>query len=237
MAVIPSKNSPRISVNDLALFMVASDTGRVGIVKRAKYPSKPPMIRYADVRPALCAYLSDPMRNVNPLLLAQEMFEQRLADPAVKPLKKEDAELSLQVLKDIQSMSNKLKGLTFLPSPKEQPKLDVSGVIVSVRADLLVEGVHKGNEQRGAAVFRMTVDDADSDAAKSKRKEMGQYVATVVRMHADQNIKSNHKLANRLCMSIDVQHKDVFLAPESITNRIKNIQSACQMIAALWPTL
>jgi hypothetical protein len=177
------------------------------------------------------------MRNVNPLVSAQDMFEQRRIDPATKPLKKEDAELSLQVLKDIQSMSNKLKGHNFLLAPKEQGKLQVSGVTVSVRADLIVEGVHKGIEQRGAAVFRMTVDDADSEAAKSKRKEMGLYVATIVRMHADQNIKSNRDLANKLCMSIDVQHKEVFLAPDAIAQRIKNLQSACQMIAALWPTI
>jgi len=48
---------PQISANDLALFMVSSDTARVSIVRRSKHPKKPPIIRYRDVRGPIRAYL------------------------------------------------------------------------------------------------------------------------------------------------------------------------------------
>jgi hypothetical protein len=134
-------------------------------------------------------------------------------------------------------MANKLKGFDFQPAPQRQPKLVLADVTVSVYADLLVHGSSKGKEQIGAAVLRMTQDDADSVPAKEKRREMGFYVATLARYHVDQNIRSNREAANRLCMSIDVQHGEVFLAPDANTQRMNNLENACRFIALAWPTL
>lgn len=106
----------------------------------------------------------------------------------------------------------------------------LSGVEVSVYADMLVYS----KDQIGAALLRMTQDDASTDAAIEKRKQMGLYVATMVRLHVDQNIATDRKPANKLCMSIDVQHGEVFIAPNSNTRRMNDLTAACQMIAALW---
>jgi len=228
---------PRISVNDLALYMVSSDTARLSIIKRSKYPQKPPMIRYARIREPIRVYLSDPIRNVNPLVAAEQMLVQLSSDSSQKPLVREDAKLSIEVLHALQGMANKLGPLDFHLAPARQGKLLISGVTVSAHADLLVHGTSKGEDQFGAAILRMTQDDAETEAAKSKRKEMGQYVAAIASLHAEQNLESDRAPANRLSMSIDVQHGEIFPATNSNTRRISNIQSACTMIAALWPML
>src|SRR3569623_1045680 len=92
----------------------------------------------------------------------------------------------------------------------------------SDRADLLVNGSSRGQELIGAAVLRMPQDDAESATARSRRRDMGLYVATMARIHADQNIApaSNRTVANRLCMSVDVQHGEVFQAPDANTSRL-----------------
>jgi hypothetical protein len=87
----PARTTPRISVNDLALYMVSSDTARIGIVRRAKNPQIPPIIRYRDARGPICSYLSDTNRSVNPLISAEEMFQQRMNDPAESTLRQDDA--------------------------------------------------------------------------------------------------------------------------------------------------
>jgi hypothetical protein len=68
---------------------------------------------------------------------------------------------------------------------------------------------------------------------------MGLYVATLARLHVDQHIaaSTNRAVANRLCMSIDVQHGEVFQAPDSNTRRMNDVENACRFIAALWPTV
>lgn len=237
MATSPQSKPPRISANDLALYMVSSETAKLGIIKRSKYPQTSVIIRYRDARPAVCAYLSDPLRSVNPLVSAETMLQQKKSDMSLSPLMRDDAEHSIDVLKAVQSMANKLKIYDFQKPPIKQGKPMLSGLEVSVYADLLVHGTRKGEDEIGAAVLRMTQDDADTDTARAKRREMGLYVATLARLHVDQNISSNRGIANRLCMSIDVQHGEVFVAPDSNVQRMKNLESACQVIAAVWPTI
>jgi hypothetical protein len=227
--------TPRISANDLALFMVSSTTAQLGIVKRAKSPIVPPIIRYKDARPAITAYLTDPARKLNPLVVADQMFQHRVADMSESSLRRDDAAKSIEVLQAIQGMQNQLASHSFTPAPAKQSKLALAGVEVSVYADMLVYGSAKGQDQIGAALLRMTQDDASTEAAIEKRRQMGLYVATMVRLHVDQNIQSDRAPANRLCMSIDVQHGEIFVAPNSNTRRVNDLTAACQMIAALWP--
>ena len=230
--------TPRISVNDLALFMVVSSyTAGVGIARRAKYPQKPPIIRYRDARNTVCQYLSDRGRSVNHLVAAETMFKQRAVDPAVSVLRQDDARQSIEVLHAIQGMANQLGAFDFHPAPRDQASLNIAGVEISVHADLLVYGTTRGKDQIGAAILRLTQDDADTETARSRRQNMGLYVATLARLQLEANLASNREPANRLCLSIDVQHGEAFVCPNSNTRRRIDIENACRIIAALWPTL
>jgi hypothetical protein len=231
------RHAPRISVNDLALFMVSSDTARIGIIRRAKHPQIPPIIRYRDVRPPLCHYLSDRLRSVNPLVTAEAMFIHRSQDSSESALRQDDARHSIEVLRAIQAMANQLAGFDFHAAPQNQPTLNMVSVEISVRADLLVHGTVRNREQIGAAILRMTQDDADTDAARSRRQDMGFYVATLARLHLEINIESTRELANRLCLSIDVQHGEAFACPNASTRRRNDLENACRFIAAMWPTI
>ena len=238
MAISPrAAKGPRITANDLAHFMVSSDTARLSIIRRAKFPQTPPIIRYKDVRPPVCAYLADDARRVNPLVSAEQLFTQRLSDPSEGQLRQDDARASIAVLRAVQAMQNRLSAFTFRQAPNSQPKLVLSGVEVSVRPDLRVSAPIKGVENVGAALLRLTQSDTTSDSARSKREEMGLYVATMVRMHTDQHPFNNGSVSNRLCMSIDIQHGEIFQAPNSNTRRTNDLTSACTTIAALWPNI
>jgi hypothetical protein len=232
-----ARQVPRISVNDLALFMISSPTAQIGIVQRSKYPQLPPIIRYRDARPAICQYLTDRRRSVNPLVASERMLQQRAIDPSQSALRQDDARLSIEVLHAVQGMANQLGPFDFYSAPTQQAPLMLAGVEVSVRADLLVHGSARGRDQIGAAVLRLTRDDADTEAGRSRREDMGHHVATLARMHLEANIASDREPANRLCLSIDIQHGEAFPCPPSITRRRTNLENACRFIAALWPAL
>lgn len=238
MAIPPrAPNNPRITANDLALFMVSSDTARLGIIRRAKSPQTPPIIRYKDVRPVVGAFLADDNRRVGPLSVAEAMFQHRAEDAAESALRQDDARNCIAVIRGVQNMANQLAPFTFRAAPTTQPKLNLSGVDVSVRADLLATMPIRALEHAGAAMFRLTQDDADTETARGRRREMGLYVATLIRLHVDANLFPALPVSNRLCMSIDVQHGELFQAPDSNTRRTNDLVSACQMIAALWPSI
>ena len=228
------RKDPRISVNELAHFMVATDTARMGIIQRAVEPKPYITTRYQDTRIPICAYLSDPHHHVNPLVSAEQMFVQRANDPSEKPLRREDAKLSIEVLRSIQRMRNEFAQYTFTSAPARQSSLNISGVEISVHADLLVYGVGRDSDRIGAAILRMTKDDAITPTAKDKRKRMGIYVTTLASMHTERNITSKRKTLNKLCLSIDIQHGQIFAAPQRNTRRVNDITNACRIIAALW---
>ena len=235
----PSRSSPkpaRISVNDLALYMVSTETARMGIIRRAYTQPAYTVTRYKDVRAPIRSFLSDLSRNIKPLVDAENMLRQRTTDPSERALRQEDARLSIEVLRDIQGMGNHLGQYNFLLAPRQQNKLMISGVEVSVRADLLLHGQTRGVEQIGAAILRVTKDDATTPSAKEKRKQMGLYVSTLIKLHVDKNIFSNRETSTKLCMSIDVQHGEVFCAPTQVTRRINDIDNACRIIASFWGT-
>lgn len=208
--------------------MVSSDTARMGIIRRAADPQPYVTTRYQDARAALKAYLSDMARRGNPLREAETMFEQREADQSQSDLRRDDARQSIEVIQAVRSMDNQLARFNFVDAPHSQPKLNVSGVEVSVRADLWVYGERQGVEQIGGAILRMTQDDG------ARREDMGRYVATLMRMHLDQNNPTNRTPNNRLCMAIDVRHGQVFQAPNASARRISDLQAACTAISALW---
>ncbi|MBJ2153880.1 hypothetical protein [Paracoccus sp. IB05] len=232
-----SPDSPRISANDLALYMVSSDTARLGIIKRAAEPQTFVVTRYKDVRPTVKAFLTDLARSNRPLVQAEAMFAQRAEDPAETPIRQDDARQSIEVLRALQAMSNQLSSFSFHDTPQSQPKLTIAGVEVSVRADLWVHGASRGVEQIGGALLRMTQDDAETPSAATKRRDMGLYAATLMRLHLDGNNPSDRTPANRLCMSIDIRHGQVFAAPTSNARRMSDIEAACRGIAALWGTV
>lgn len=208
--------------------MVSSDTARMSIIRRAYDPQTFVTTRYQDVRSVLRSYLSDISRRRNPLTDAARMFEQRAADSSLSSVKQDDARQSIEVIAALQAMQNQLAGYRFVEAPQSQPKVNISGVEVSVRADLWVYGERAGEQQIGAALLRMTQDD------RSQREDMGRYVAVLMRMHLDQNNPTNRVPVNRLCMAIDVRPGQVFVAPNASARRFSDLQAACQQIHALW---
>lgn len=208
--------------------MVASETAKQSIIRRNFDPQPFIVTRYQDARSAIRAYLSDMGRQQNPLNEAIAMFEHRAADPAESDTRQDDARQSIEVLDALRRMDNQLARYQFHGTENAQPKLILAGVEISVRADLWVYGESRGEEQIGGAIFRMTQDDG------TRREDMGRYVATLLRMHLDQNNPSNRTPVNRLCMAVDVRHGQVFAAPNANARRMNDLEAACRVIHALW---
>lgn len=179
-------------------------------------------------------YLCDPIRRASRLTDGEEIFRQKIDDPTLGPMIHDDARRSLEVIAAVHRMANQLAAFDFHKAPSSQPKLALGGVEISTKLDLMVHGAHRGKDQIGGAVLRMTQDDAATDEAKAKRREMGLFAATLTRLHVEQNFGMSRQPAGRLCMSIDVQHGEVFFAPAAASRRISDLENACISIAALW---
>ncbi len=231
------KKEPQIGANDLALYMVSSETTKLSIIRRNKYPSMFVMAPYQDVKRRLVAYLADISRDKSKLAAAIEHYEQITFDPSIPTSKIEDARRSKAVLEAFFGASNVLDlGKTkFTEAPKGLGHLDISSVRVKVTLDLLTTATFKGAEHGGGAILRLTLPE-ESDSAKERRDRMGAYVAALVFMQVeDKKIASLPALA-KICLAIDIQHQKKFEARAG-SQRIADLKAACQMIASIWPAV
>ena len=226
--------NPRITANDLARYMVATETGKLGIIRRSRDSVTPPRIRYREVRPPICAYLSDPNRTKGIIFQARETFEQHADDISLKGFVREDARLSIDVLDSLMKMNNQLGGFGFVQAPAKQPKLMLGKVEVSVNVDLLLSRSKGPVEQVGGALLRLTKADDETEAAAAKRREVGAYAATLVHMHIAKHLAGNKQPFHGLCMSVDIQCEEVHLAPKTYAQKAQNLENACKFIAAMW---
>lgn len=227
--------SPRISANELAKYMVASETGKLGIIRRAKESGTAGRVRYSDVKDALKAGMADPVNERRILAVAGARFEQQKDDPASSPWYQEDAAKSVDVLQSYAGMRNQLAGMDYQPAPSRMPKLQINGVAVSVQLDLLIHRDARTGPQIGGLIFRMTKpDEEESEGAASTRRNMGLYVATLAHMQIAANFSTNRTPTKQLCWSVDIQAGDRHVCPNSILNRQNDLSNACMFIAALW---
>jgi hypothetical protein len=229
---------PRISANELAKYMVTPEPGRIGIIRRARDSITPPRARYSDLRIALTGFLADMHRDRRPLDALAGTLNQRANDSSLTNFSRQDAQASLGALNAFQRMlTNRLAGYAFMPAPARQTPLPIGGVSVSINLDLLLRRERGDRQEAGAAMFRLTkADDEETDAATSKRKEMGIYAATLVQMQVAATVRAGLTPHHELCMSIDVQSGDIHAASRNFAQRAQRLEAACRFIAALWAT-
>ena len=226
------RSKPRISANQLAEYMTATDAARPGIIRSARDPQETLTVRYSYARRAICAFLIDMRRDINPLVTMEKRLQNRSDDPDLTCWARDDARRSIEAMWAAYRIRNDVAKHVFVSNTKRAATyLQLSGVAVSVRPDLYVHGRARGVNQIGAAILRMTKDDGSTS---DKRKEMGRYVATLLRLALDANNPTNREPVTRLCMSIDVQKGSVFVAQRAFTQRLNNLRGACMGIAALW---
>ena len=216
--------------------MVAGETGKIGIIVRSRDAKAAAAARYSDVRDAIKGYLCNPARTSRTLAEIGLTFEQKAADTSLGNWAREDARLSVDVLKALARMENKLAGMRFVPAPDRQAKLILAGVAVSVQLNVLTERDRAGKLEVGGVLFRLTKADDETESAAAKRHEMGAYAATLAYMQVQAGIAGNRQPHHQLCASLDIQAGDVHTAPRTYATKAKALEDACRFIAAMWDT-
>lgn len=213
--------------------MVAGETGKIGIIKRAREAKAATVVRYAKVREDIQAYLCDLKRSKASLAALRNKYQEMADDPSLGNWAREDARLSVDVLRALARMENKIAGGRFTPAPIKQVPLVLNGVAVSVFLNVLMVRDRGDVEDVGGVLFRMTKADDETEAAAAKRKEIGAYAATLALMQiqAHPGGKQPH---HQLCASFDIQCEDVHMAPRTFLTKAKELENACRFIAAMW---
>ncbi|MBS9476857.1 hypothetical protein [Ancylobacter radicis] len=242
MALSPVRATPKLSASQLADYLVApTPVGQMGILRQAKNPgqSRPLIIQYQHARRCISACLQSPASMNRLVASAVVALEQRRDDPSSSPLVRDDAIRSIDVIQTFQRAVNSLDigNAVYEPGPNPSNPLSISGVDVTVWPDAVAKVSARNGETRVGEVFIRCTIGAAGDGAENRRSEANGHLATIAHMHAAANLTHLGTPYSPASMVIDVSRGAVVRGPSNITRRVANIEAACAMIAAIWPTV
>lgn len=217
--------------------MVASPTAQLSIIKRNKFPVPPPMIRYQALKRSLVAFLCDLSRNPAQLQAELDELISIRDDHSRGLLVRDDAGLSVDALRAFTAANNELDlgKFQFHPAPARPKPLVLSGVKVNVQPDVLIRKEIKNVDHVGGAILRLAKT-GKNEPDKARREEMGRCVAELIFRQVQERQFGGLSAHASMCMAIDVQQNRKYVARAG-SRRMNDMESACTMIAALWPNI
>lgn len=220
-------SKPSISLNKLGEYLTATPARRRSIVKDQMEPKPYVVTHYSDAREAITNFLEKSNATDQNLIEAAEKLKaqphptQSIADE--KALSAEAIYDFLEVRDQINNQGHRMEKV----AKNEQRKMEISGVDISVRPDLLVK------------------DDSDNVVGALKlhfsktfplNKDAGEYVATGMRAYLEQEY-GKEKIDPKLCTVVDVPTSNIVQAPKAAIKRMKDISAACEEIDARWKAM
>lgn len=218
--------------------MIASDLGREGIIRNARWQGTVRVVRYRSARDCIVRFLADKVRALRILAEGRAGFEAILSDPTASAFKQEDARASIVALNNFQRTWNQLGmgGLNFSPAPKRLAPIEMEGVQVGVALDSVVQVPNP--DRVGGLLLRMSRGNAgETEAAASKRREIGRYAAVLVFLCVSERLSKIGVPSAEHCFSIDAQHGEAHQAPRNYLAINDNMHAACRVIAAMWDSV
>lgn len=221
----------RMSVNKLAELLVTPNAARRRrIITDQKYPNDAIVTRYRLAMPAIAEFLASD-------------FDAAAIDRSVIALRddrtggdwhREDRELTADALEHVLQLAPHLPrdGVAYTRPPGEPARLEVEGVQISVRPDMLLTTTIRGRRYSGAMKFHFT---RNEESALTRRGS--EFVAMMLQEWLTHHGPRGATPRHSLCISVDVFRRAPVPAPTSVARQWEEVAAGCQEIAARWPQL
>lgn len=192
---------------------------------------------------ALRAYHWDPRRPKENLSRVKAALTIKANTPGIKPKAKDEALRCIEII-DIFERSENALGMRpmALSEPPNFEMIEIAGVMVSIRPDMIVSG---GDRRVGAGIIRVAKapdpEACKTEVAKARRgdhrREMARYLIALLQMLLDRQNGALGIPARELCFVADVRLGERIGPAADHTRRMRAIEGACEQITKLWPTV
>lgn len=202
--------------------MVATPARRRGIIRDQKQPRDVIVARYGDVYAAVAECLA---RNGD-VSAVHDRLEQLYKAVPKTTWEAQDKQLSAEALEAFLTFVDEIDLSGFeVTRPGDTPLMQVAGVGVSVRPELLLRA--SGDTQPTGAV-KLYVSKLFAFDDKS-----GAYATTILHQFMD-DVVSSHRAQPNGCLVVDIFERRVHVTPRAYKKRRKDIEAACEEIAQRW---
>lgn len=226
-----ARPSPRLSVNQLSSYLVASSAQRRRILQDAKYPDTFRVNWYDLARQHITAFVAGGM--VDETILT-DGIARLLATSAVSSNDAVRLRTNVEALESVlASYSNlKLNGLSATSTMNwEHQHLSIKGVAISVRPEFFLNGTYMNRATVGGIKLYFSKQDSLSDSSAS-------YVACILmRYIQDCGTPLGAVVRQSSCFVYDVFAGRAHAAPQAVAQRRRDIEAACEEITTIWTTV
>ena len=225
-----SRPNPRVSINQIAGYLVGTPTQRRRILRDAKNPPTFMVNWYDPARQCINEFVAAGM--ANEAILTNEISRLYAVVPTSdheETRLRTNAEALESVLGSYDQLD--FAGLTPALAPNDQPYLGVCGVEISVRPEFFLSGSYRNRATVGGLKLYISKEDRLTDISAP-------YITCVVMRHVQANCTAGGAVARQgSCLVYDVFAGRVYAAPSAVTRRFQDIDAACQEITLVWPTV
>jgi hypothetical protein len=227
---MPKDNGPRISVNKLAEYAESKGKRQRQILRDQKFPEYKGMY-YREAGEAVAKCLASSLDDTAILATTIHLLNQTTS---TKTGTIRRINSNIDALEAFEGMLDAidLKGGAPELGEHKPEKLIIQGVEISVRPEIVLRGAGKSGKKLVGALkvhFPKTYS-LNTDAAG--------YVSALLQRYSEDHLTAVGEFVGAdYCFVIDVGSKTVHKPVKSIAARLADIETDCQNIAALWPTI
>jgi len=225
------RNSPRISVNKLAEYIVSRGTRQRQILRDQKFPQDFKVTYYKEAEEAVSACIASNFEDLTSVQRAITLLEQRSPESVglARRLSK-----NVDALETFASMLDEidLKGGVPELGQRFPPKLSIQNVEVSVRPEIVLRGTGRGGRQLLGAMkvhFPRTFP-LNQEAA-------GIISAIMQRYTRDCLARDGEEPYGPYCSVIDVGSRRFYEGVRATNQRMREVEAECRNIAAIWSSI
>jgi hypothetical protein len=220
-------NQIKISVNKLGEYMTADPSRRKRIIADQKKPKGFIVNRYSIARRAIVDYFVHQRGDKREIerLMQSLIFEKYDTD-----FKRSDCILSIEALsvfKNNVTFNEDVFNFNFEKFKNfESNRLDVSGVSVSIRPEVIISGKMRGKPFIGAIKIHFS-------KTNPLDKEAGSFISTLLYQYLIETYP-DMKVRHDFCFSLDVFSSTIITAPKNYARKWAQIKDACEEIKIRW---
>lgn len=228
-----SVTQPELSVNKLAEYIVSKGARQRKLLKDRKYPDPDFQMGmfHREATEAVRKYLADGCIDAsvaeNQIAILKQQTPEKIGTIRRLNANIDALERFLDMLDDIS-----LAGGDPQLGANSVQKLTFHGVKISVRPEIILRGVSpRGKKLVGAVKLHFTKSFPMTD-------ESAGYVSAVLQEYCKAHVADDDEIVfPDYCKIIDIGCGKVFPGVKSTAARLKDINSECENIAALWPSI